>query len=69
MDNIKVINSGNKYAHVSVGEISTFSGKQFIKDAKQVLRLVKSLSERWAKVNLSRFSIAIKRIEENSYNH
>lgn len=33
MDNIKVINSGNKYAHVSVGEISTFSGKQFIKDA------------------------------------
>lgn len=33
MSDIKTLNSGNKFSHVSVGALSTFAGKQFVKDA------------------------------------
>ncbi|MDE6497203.1 MAG: cupin domain-containing protein [Muribaculaceae bacterium] len=33
MSDVKVINSGKKYAHASVGDLRTFEGKQFVKDA------------------------------------
>ena len=33
MSDIKVINSGNKFTHASVGKLHTFEGKQFVKDA------------------------------------
>lgn len=33
MDEIKVLNSGDKFAHVSIGTLHGFEGKQFVKDA------------------------------------
>ncbi|MDE6535073.1 MAG: cupin domain-containing protein [Muribaculaceae bacterium] len=33
MSEIKTINSGEKYAHASVGSLKSFEGKQFVKDA------------------------------------
>ncbi|MFG6381442.1 MAG: cupin domain-containing protein [Muribaculum sp.] len=33
MNEVKVLNSGEKFAHASVGTIHAFEGKQFIKDA------------------------------------
>ncbi len=33
MSDIKILNSGNKFAHASVGNILGFEGKQFVKDA------------------------------------
>lgn len=33
MSEIKVMNSGAKYAHASVGVLKNFEGKQFVKDA------------------------------------
>ena len=33
MSEVKVINSGDKFAHVSVGSLREFEGKQFVKDA------------------------------------
>lgn len=33
MSEVKKINSGKKYAHVSVGTLNGFEGKQFVKDA------------------------------------
>lgn len=33
MSEVKVLNSGEKFAHVSVGALTTFEGKQFVKDA------------------------------------
>jgi len=33
MSEVKVLNSGEKYAHVSVGSLHGFEGKQFVKDA------------------------------------
>lgn len=33
MSDVKAINSGEKFAHVSVGNLQTFEGKQFVKDA------------------------------------
>ena len=33
MSEIKTIDSGSKFAHVSVGSINGFEGKQFVKDA------------------------------------
>lgn len=33
MSDIKVINSGNKFTHASVGKLHAFEGKQFVKDA------------------------------------
>lgn len=33
MSEIKVLNSGDKFAHASVGSLHGFEGKQFVKDA------------------------------------
>lgn len=33
MNEIKVLNSGKKFSHVSVGNLHVFEGKQFVKDA------------------------------------
>ena len=33
MNEVKILNSGEKFAHVSVGTLSGFEGKQFVKDA------------------------------------
>lgn len=33
MSTVKILESGEKYAHVSVGNIQVFEGKQFLKDA------------------------------------
>lgn len=33
MNEVKILNKGNKFAHVSVGNLHTFEGKQFVKDA------------------------------------
>lgn len=33
MSELKVINIGDKFAHVSVGGLNAFEGKQFVKDA------------------------------------
>ncbi|MDE6310703.1 MAG: cupin domain-containing protein [Muribaculaceae bacterium] len=33
MSELKTLNHGDKFAHVSVGALSTFEGKQFVKDA------------------------------------
>lgn len=33
MSEIKILNSGEKFAHASVGSLSAFEGKQFVKDA------------------------------------
>lgn len=33
MNEVKVINSGDKFAHASVGNLHAFEGKQFVKDA------------------------------------
>ena len=33
MNEVKILNSGAKYAHVSVGNLHAFEGKQFVKDA------------------------------------
>ncbi len=33
MSNIKTLESGDKFTHVSVGHLSTFAGKEFVKDA------------------------------------
>lgn len=33
MSEIKTLNSGEKFAHVSVGSLHAFEGKQFVKDA------------------------------------
>lgn len=33
MSEVKVLNQGEKFAHASVGALSEFSGKQFVKDA------------------------------------
>lgn len=33
MSDLKVINSGEKFAHASVGSLHGFEGKQFVKDA------------------------------------
>ena len=33
MSDVKILNTGAKYAHVSVGALSGFEGKQFVKDA------------------------------------
>lgn len=35
MSNIKIIDKGEKFAHVSVGNLSGFEGKQFVKDASE----------------------------------
>jgi len=32
MSEVKVLNSGEKFAHANVGSLSTFEGKQFVKD-------------------------------------
>lgn len=33
MSEVKVLNSGEKFAHASVGSLRSFEGKQFVKDA------------------------------------
>ena len=33
MSEVKILNSGEKFAHVSVGSLQGFEGKQFVKDA------------------------------------
>lgn len=33
MNEVKILNSGDKFAHVSVGTLHAFEGKQFVKDA------------------------------------
>lgn len=33
MNEVKILNSGEKFAHASVGTIHAFEGKQFVKDA------------------------------------
>lgn len=33
MNEVKVLNKGDKFTHVSVGDIHGFEGKQFVKDA------------------------------------
>ena len=33
MNEVKVLNTGEKFAHVSVGNLQGFEGKQFVKDA------------------------------------
>lgn len=33
MSDVKILNTGAKYAHVAVGALSGFEGKQFVKDA------------------------------------
>jgi len=33
MNEIKVLNKGDKFAHTSVGSLNRFEGKQFVKDA------------------------------------
>lgn len=33
MNEVKVINSGNKFAHATVGSLHGFEGKQFVKEA------------------------------------
>ncbi|MDE6291697.1 MAG: cupin domain-containing protein [Muribaculaceae bacterium] len=33
MSAVKILNSGEKFAHVSVGSLKGFEGKQFVKDA------------------------------------
>lgn len=33
MSEIKILNSGEKFAHATVGALKTFEGKQFVKDA------------------------------------
>lgn len=33
MSEVKVLNSGEKFAHASVGSLHAFEGKQFVKDA------------------------------------
>lgn len=33
MNEVKILNSGTKYAHVSEGNLHAFEGKQFVKDA------------------------------------
>lgn len=33
MSDVKVLNSGDKYAHACVGNLHAFEGKQFVKDA------------------------------------
>lgn len=33
MSEVKVLNSGEKFAHVTVGNLHAFEGKQFVKDA------------------------------------
>lgn len=33
MSNLKTLEKGGKFAHVSVGSLSTFAGKEFVKDA------------------------------------
>lgn len=33
MNEVKILNKGNKFAHASVGNLHTFEGKQFVKDA------------------------------------
>ena len=33
MNEVKILNSGEKFAHVSVGSLKGFDGKQFVKDA------------------------------------
>lgn len=33
MSEVKVLNSGEKFSHVSVGTLKAFEGKQFVKDA------------------------------------
>lgn len=33
MNDMKILNSGEKFAHVSVGTLHGFEGKQFVKDA------------------------------------
>lgn len=33
MSEVKILNSGEKYAHASVGSLKGFEGKQFVKDA------------------------------------
>lgn len=33
MSEVKVINTGDKFAHASVGSLHAFEGKQFVKDA------------------------------------
>ncbi|MDE6696374.1 MAG: cupin domain-containing protein [Muribaculaceae bacterium] len=33
MNEVKILNSGEKFAHVSVGSLKGFEGKQFVKDA------------------------------------
>lgn len=33
MNEVKILNSGEKFAHATVGDIHTFEGKQFVKEA------------------------------------
>lgn len=33
MSEVKILNKGEKYAHASVGSLTAFEGKQFVKDA------------------------------------
>ena len=33
MSEVKVLNQGVKFAHASVGQLTSFEGKQFVKDA------------------------------------
>lgn len=33
MNDVKILNSGEKFAHASVGNMHSFEGKQFVKDA------------------------------------
>lgn len=33
MNNVKVMCSGEKFAHVTVGDLNSFEGKEFVKDA------------------------------------
>ena len=33
MSDVKVLNSGEKFSHASVGSLKSFEGKQFVKDA------------------------------------
>ncbi len=32
MSEVKILNSGEKFAHATVGSLHTFEGKEFVKD-------------------------------------
>ncbi len=42
MNEVKLLNKGDKFAHATVGDIHGFEGKQFVKDATAIMRLLTS---------------------------